>query len=149
MKSKDKNLVLGLGILGALGVGIYALSKKKTPSGTGGSTAGYNCVNGSCQSVSSGATYSTLAQCQANCTSGTTTCSTAGTLTFNGKTYCMKWALIPSGFTQHSIGMGTLVVNQSGSGFNGTYNTHVYLFNNYLYVWPQAQFSMVSTTTYS
>jgi len=36
-------------------------------SGGGGGTSGYICSGGSCSSVSSGATYSTLSSCQSNC----------------------------------------------------------------------------------
>ncbi len=77
-------------------------------------------------------------------------CSTPGTLTFNGKTYCMQWRYLPQHFIINQIGTGTLVVYQLNSSFNGTYdNTPVYLYNNYLYVWPNGRFSMISTTPYS
>lgn len=39
--------------------------------GGGGSTSGYNCVSGTCVSVNSGATYSSLSACNSNCSSPT------------------------------------------------------------------------------
>jgi len=74
-------------------------------------------------------------------------CSTVGTLTVNGQTYCMNWKLMPSYMPLNTIGTGTLVVQ--GDAYNGTYNTPVYLYDNYLYVWPKMEFSMISTTPYS
>ncbi len=76
-------------------------------------------------------------------------CSTPGILLFNEKTYCMKWSMFASSTGLHQIGTGTLIVNQPDSYFNGTYyNTPIYISDKYLYVWPNLEFSMVSTIPY-
>lgn len=40
----------------------------------GSTSSGYNCVSGNCQSVSSGAQYGTLSECQAICAGGSSDC---------------------------------------------------------------------------
>ncbi len=73
--------------------------------GGGGGTAGYNCVSGSCQSVSSGAQYSSLSACQNQCGSGgpteiVNTCVSSG----SGGNYSQYVSFtVPAGVTSMEV----------------------------------------------
>ena len=70
-----------------------------------------------------------------------------GTLVYDGQSYPMQFKVFPNGFQFNQIGTGNLTV-AAGNEWSGNYPSALVAAdsNGYLWVWPNEQFSMVSTT---
>jgi hypothetical protein len=120
---------------------------KKSGTGGGGNTAGYNCVSGSCSYVSSGATYSSLSACQSNCggsgsagyncvsgncnyvSSGATysslsACQSSCGSSGSAKGQFMAWTSVPEyGFPNNTNAMNISIYGKTGTIYGGYYTS--------------------------